>query len=243
MRRIVMRPCSASAFVLVLGLALSGCGNGALDEHLNDLPKTGAAACLSDEQVGSSPILVTADLEGDGQAEPVQYASGSGGCSSVLFARVAGKRRGVHVDDALPVTAAATKVITVPGRKGQLLLLRQEHPRGGFQARLFGYADGKLEELTVDGQPIFPFVATDVTTTPLSATCIPSGFEVAEADAHKPIGVIPAWDVFRTTYTVEGNAVTMGDRNEEADNVLDEQLSKKYSALVKYQLFTNCVAP
>jgi hypothetical protein len=241
MRRIVMRPRSASALVVALGLALSGCGNDGLDEHLNDLPKTGAAACLSDEQVGSSPILVTADLEGDGQAEPVQYGSGSGGCSSVLFARVDGERRGVQVDDALPVTAAATQVITMPGRTGQLVLLRQEHPRGGFQARLFGYAGGKLEELSVDGKPIFGFIATDSDGEPTSASCTANGFEVTRAVAHQPVGVAFAWDLKRTTYSVQGNEVTAGATTEIGDNLLPGQLEKRHPELLGHELFRNCL--
>ena len=94
--------------------------------------------------------------------------------------------------------------------------------------------------LSADGKPVFPFVATDVTTDPLTARCTADGFEVLHARAHTPIGVVPAWDVDRTTYTVDGNQVTASAATEIADNVLDEELPKKYADLVGYRLFENC---
>ena len=46
-----------------------------------------------------------------------------------------------------------------------------EHPRGGYQLRVYA-ADGEaLTELEVDGQPLVPFVATDVAGAPVSVDC------------------------------------------------------------------------
>jgi hypothetical protein len=240
----VPRRTGGRASLLVVGamtaVLLGGCGDVPGDRGLNDLPKTDAASCLSDDQVGSSPILTSADLDGTGEPDAVQFAEGSGTCHDVLFARADAKRRGVVVTGDLPMTAAKASPVTVPGRKGQLVLVVQSHPRGGFQARLFGYADGRLEELTADGAPVFPFVATDVLTDPMSASCTEGGFEVVEAKAHAPIGVVPAWDVYRTTYAVDGNTVTKGATAEVADNVLDKQLHREYRALVQHSLFANC---
>jgi hypothetical protein len=239
-RRGMRRPLLVLA--VVLPLTLAGCGDDPGDRGLNDLPKTDAASCLSDDQVGSSPILTSADLDGTGEPDAVQFAKGSGTCHDVLFARAEAKRRGVVVTGDLPMSSAEASPVTVPGRKGQLVLVIQRHPRGGFQARLFGYADGRLEELKADGSPVFPFIATDVLTDPMSASCIAGGFEVVEAKAHAPIGVVPAWDVYRTSYTVDGNNVTKGATAEVADNVLEKQLHRKYRALVQHSLFANCRA-
>jgi hypothetical protein len=226
--------------LLALSLVVCSCGNTPGDEGLNDLPKTGAAACLSDDQVGSAPVLLNADIDGRGEPDLVQLASGSGECRNVLFTRADGKRPGVEVTGDLPVDPHVAAAIQIPGRQGVLVMLTLRHPRGGFQARLFGYADSRLEELTVGGDPVFPFVATDVLTDPLSARCVAGGFEVLQGRRHEPIGVVPAWDVFRTTYSVDGNTVTEGPTTEVADNVLDKEFATKYADLVHYRLFTNC---
>ena len=126
------------------------------------------------------------------------------------------------------------------GRTGDLVLLREEHPRGGFQAHLYGYAGGHLEELTVQGRPVLPFVATDVLTDPLSARCTDGGFEVLRARRHEPVGIVAAWDVFRTTYTVDGNRVHVGPTPKVADNVLDQDLPTRFPDLVGHALFEDC---
>lgn len=234
MRRLFIPP------LVALALLVSACGDDPGDTRLNDLPRTGAATCLADEQVGSSPVLLDADLDGDGQPEAVQLAAGSGDCRAILFARAGGKRPGVEVPGDLPVAPDRATGVQVPGRRGVLVLLRQTHPRGGFQARLFGYADGRLEELTVGDRPVLPFVATDVPSTPVSADCTTNGFEVTEARAHTPIGIVPAWDVYRTAYTIDGNTLTKEGTEEVADNVLDGELAKRYAALVHHRLFAGC---
>lgn len=228
-------PAAASLLLLV------GCGNaGGYDAHLNDLPRTGAATCLTRDEIGAAPTLVVADVDGDGAPDNVQYLAGSGDCARVLFARADAKRRGVKVTGDAPVESRDADAVAIPGRKGALVLLVQLHPRGGFQARLFGYAHGSLEELTVHGEPVFPFVATDVLSHPIAARCVEGGFEVTEGRAHEPIGVVPAWDVFRTTYRVDGNTVTKGATTEVADNVLEKDFRATYAELVRGALFENC---
>ena len=196
------------------------------------------------EQADGPPVDVEVDLDGDGAVESVTYWGPSTECPSEtsLTAVVSGEEVRAVVTGDLPLAAADFKVLQIPGRTGELLLVTPQHPRGGFQARLFGYADGNLAELTLEGEPIFSFVATDVLESPLSARCAPGGFEVTAARAHEPIGVVHAWDVFRTTYAIDGNTVTKGATTEVADNVLDEQLESKYSDLVHYRLFENCRA-
>ncbi|MCW2849744.1 MAG: hypothetical protein JWR90_3718 [Marmoricola sp.] len=136
------------------------------------------------------------------------------------------------------VSSAST--ITVPGLPDQLLVTRQEHPRGGFQLRVFAPKGGAWTELEVDGRPLVPFVATDVQEHPLSIDCTDGGFVVTEAVAHQPAGVAFAWDVRRTTYAVDGTQVTAGQPVEVADNVLPKQLSTTYADLVKHTAFAGC---
>ena len=228
---------------LVVPLVLAGCGDDGADAEpgpARSSSPTGPSLCPDSGDLG--PVTRQADLDGDGSDEAIGYLD-AGACPDgpALSADVDGHVVTVRVENELPVTRHDLKVVQIPGREGEVLLITPHHPRGGFQARLFGYADGELAELTVDGQPIFPFVATDVTTTPLSARCIPGGFELLEAEAHEPIGILAAWDVFRTAYRVDGNAVTKATRTEIADNVLDEELSREYRPLTKYRLFENCL--
>lgn len=241
-RRIGMRsgPIRSAAPGLVVGLVLvlSGCGDDGGSE--SGTPSPSAATCAA--TAGEPAATVTVDLDGDGTAETVDHVThpAGSGCPDVLTAEVRGQRVSARVDSDLPVRPEDLAVVRVPGRDGDLLLLTAQHPRGGFRAHLFGYADGEFAELTAGGAPLFDFIATDVLTTPTSATCQDGGFVVTQAKAHEPIGVVPAWDVFRTTYTVDGNEVTKGPTTEVADNVLDEQLHQQYAALVDYAFFEDC---
>jgi len=241
-----VRPIGMKALVLcalVAPLVLAGCGDSGDPPRASSSPSSSTSACRG--QAAAPPVDVKADLDGDGARETVAYWGPSTECPSEpsLTAVVAGKEVRALVQDELPLTAGDLHVVRISGRTGELLLATAHHPRGGFQARLIGYADGKLEELTVDGSPIFPFVATDVLTDPISATCVDGGFAITTARRHEPVGVVAAWDVYRTTYAVDGNAVTAGAATEIADNVLDKDLPKKYSDLVHYRLFESCRVP
>jgi len=132
--------------------------------------------------------------------------------------------------------------VEVPGREGALLVTRQDHPRGGFQLRLYAAGSDELVELRTDDGPLLPFVALDVQEHPLSVDCADGGVVVTEAVAHKPPGVMFAWDIQRTTYAVEGGEVTAGETEEIADNVLPAQLKSKYPDLVDYSAFKSCRA-
>ena len=225
--------------LLATSMVLAGCGDEAKDA--TDTPRESPTyrGCAGP---ADPPPVAQVDLDGDGPAEPITYAPADGSCPAMLSATVGGHELSVDLDDELPVTPADVHAIAVPGRTGQVLLVQPQHPRGGFQARLCGYADGKLEELEAEGKPIFDFVATDTLTSPIAASCVADGFDVRQAKAHEPAGVVPAWDVYRTTYTVDGNTVTKGETTEVADNVLDRQLQHEYGALTGYDLFGDCLA-
>jgi hypothetical protein len=239
-RRIGMRN-RVLALVIVLPVIVAGCGDDGVRTAPAPSPSTAASRCVSS---GPAHRVAGADLDGDGTKEVVRLLEADACLDTPLLTS--------EVDD-LPVTAPLANDLTVgagdvhvvqlPGRTGEVLLVTAQHPRGGFQAHLVGYADGKLEELTVEGAPVFPFVATDVMTDPVSARCVDGGFEVTQAKAHAPIGVVPAWDVFRTPYFVDGNAVTKGPTTEVADNVLQQNLQRRYRDLVTHELFANCRVP
>jgi hypothetical protein len=238
-RRGMWRPVLALA--LVLPLALAGCGDtgGATEPGAGPSSST-PTACAS--RSATAAPLGELDLDGDGAVEPVSYANAVVGCPAHLSATVSGHLLSAPVTGQLAFTAAGAAALAIPGRTGELLLVRAGHPRGGFQAHLFGFADGRFEELEMEGRPVFGFVATDAMSTPTAAHCVADGFDVTQARAHEPIGVVPAWDVFRTAYSVDGNTVTRGDTSEIADNVLDPQLQSRYGDLVSYDFFHDCLA-
>lgn len=226
---------------VVLATVLAGCGDAGSDDRST---VTASSSSPSGCVRGGEPDVELArpDLDGDGEGDVVSFSPASGECPGGLRASVPGLQSAPSLDWDPAPTPWDAWVVAIPGRTGELLVVLQQHPRGGFQAHLFGYADARLEELTADGQPVFPFVATDVTSTPLAATCVTAGFEVTQARTHEPVGLMPAWDVDRTTYTVAGNTVTKGATTEVADNVLDERLRATYRGLVDHSLFEDCRA-
>jgi hypothetical protein len=238
MRRIGMRT-SLLGWLLLLGLLVGGCGNDAGGPGTTGTAP--ATACPSDR--ADAVAVAKADLDGDGVKETIDYQQASTHCGPYLVVTVDGRATTAALDEDLPVRAGGSFAISVPGRTGDLAVLSQEHPRGGFQVVLAGWSAGTgLSTLNVDDRPIFPFVATDTLSTPLSASCTADGFEVTRATAHQPIGVVPAWDVERTAYTVNGTTVTSGGTTKVADNVLDRQLRTRYADLVHHRLFGNCRA-
>ncbi|MGY2874824.1 hypothetical protein ACVW00_002014 [Marmoricola sp. URHA0025 HA25] len=238
------RPTGMRAFVLaaLLAVVLGGCGDQRADPKAQAPSTPTSSWCRSEPD--AAPVAVAADLDGDGKTEEVTYAAAGKQCPGAgsLSARVSGHDVVAVVEEELPVTAGELEALRIAGHQGDVVLMTPRHPRGGFDVHLFGYADGKLAELRVDGKPVVPFVATDTMTTPLAATCTADGFDITEGRAHQPIGIAPAWDVYRTSYTVHGLTVAKGPTTEVADNVLDEQLRSKYRGLVDHSLFENCRA-
>lgn len=237
---------------LLTVLVLAGCGsNGTPDspDRAGGATPDRTAACVTAQVRQDAELMADVDLDGDGTPESVLRGTGSDACGVVLFADLADRAGGtttvaarVELDQGIRLTATDVSVVDLPGRTGQLLLVKPPHTRGGFQARLFGYADGQLDELTAEGRPVFGFIATDVQSSPTAVECVGDGFAVTEARAHEPIGVVPAWDIYRTTYSVDGNTVTRGSTNEVADNVLVKELERQYGALTSYDFFQGCLA-
>lgn len=219
--------------LLLLGALLVGCGD-ADDEKATarEDPATPCATALA------GPDAIEADLDGDGATDRAVFTGAGGQCPASVSATVGGEHLAVEVGDELE--PGTFRAVRIPHRDGDLILLTLTHPRGGFHAHLYGYADGELAELEVDGKPIFSFVATDAPTEHVAAECTDDGFAIVEAVAHQPIGIAPAWDVFSTPYRVSGNEVSKGDRVEVADNMLPDDLEASYADLVANRLFENC---
>jgi len=234
------------ASIIAVLLVLAGCGSA---EKTDESTKAGSDVkkgstmvgdCAADStQVTAAKTLVSADLDGDGTAEPVKLTGAGGDCSSTLFAKLGEGYLATVVPTEPPVSSAFA--VALPGQKSQLVVTKADHPRGGYQLRVYAAGTDKLVELLVDGNPL-PFVATDVQENPWSIDCSSDGLVFTQAVAHEPAGIAPAWDIKQTTYAVDGTEVTAGPTKEIADNVLPQDLEAKYPDLVKHSAFESCRA-
>ena len=240
-------PVLGAVLALVL---LAGCGSaeqGSGDESNAREPASPSSSAsssvggcaASDAAQSRAQIIAKVDLDGDGTSNDVGLTGPDDACPSLLSVVVAGGDVSTSLSADQPPVRTAFGV-DVPGRTGELLVTRQDHPRGGFQLRVYAAGDGKLVELEVDGHSLVPFVALDVQEHPLSVDCTNGGVVITEAVAHEPPGVMFTWDVRRTPYAVEGTGVTAGRTEEIADNVLPGQLDVKYPDLVTYAAFKSC---
>jgi len=245
----MMRTLARSALPCAVLLLVAACGSEAPASDNGAAEKTeGAAAmigrCPADAPaVKAAPTIATVDLDGDGKGEAIKLTKSGGRCATLLFAKLGDRYVGMQLQQDQPPVSAAYGV-NVPGHQGALLVTREDHPRGGFQLRLYAESnDEKLTELEVDGRSLVPFVVLDVQEHPLSVDCTKGGVVVTEAVAHEPHGVVFAWDIKRTSYAVDGSDVTPGATKEIADNVFPGRLAAKYPQLVKHSAFASCRAP
>jgi len=242
----MMRTLVRTSTILAALLCFTSCGSteptdgGSGDPK--DEPTAKVGRCPVDSPaVVSARTIATADLDGDGQSEAIKLTAPDGDCASLLFAKLGEGFAHAQMPIGAPPLSEAFAV-EVPGREGALLVTRQDHPRGGFQLRVYAAGADELVELKADDHPLVPFVALDVQEHPLSIDCTDGGVVLTEAVAHKPPGVVFAWDIQRTTYALEGAEVTAEETEEIADNVLPAQLEAKYPDLVDYAAFKSCRA-
>jgi hypothetical protein len=187
-------------------------------------------------------VYTAVDLDHDGVGEAVKVTRDESQCPGVMFTTVEGRLTSTKLRDPALDLRSGERVI-LPGRDGDLLAVRAVHPRGGFQVHLYGY-DGGLDEVkTDDGHPVVPFVATDTTGGYLSVRCDDDALVVREAVAHEPPGIVFAWDIRETAYTLDGNRATKGATEETADNVLDNRLGTKFPDVKKLQMFVKGCSP
>jgi hypothetical protein len=219
-----------TAAVLTALLGLSACGS-----------QTGSSAPDTDECAGQGTVVAKADLDGNGPPSTVRLAgSGAGACADRLLAD-GGAWADVGGLDLVPEQAT---VVHLKGSDAPdlVLLSAKPHPRGGWQPHVFGSGgETGLTEVTSEGNPVVPFVASDGGAPPMTATCTPDGgIALVTAVAHEPPGVILAWDVTETTYTVKaGRAETTGSKLVE-EAAADPVLRKERPELFDGTLFANC---
>jgi hypothetical protein len=186
--------------------------------------------------------VARADLDGDGRAETVR-ATGprAGGCGDALVVTVQGSTSGVRLAPG-GVDPGSIRVVQPPGHDGRLIFVTgRAHPRGGFQPHLVGLAHGMLEEVTVAGEPLLPFVATDGGGQPASAdSTTDGGVATLTASTHEPPGIVLAWDLRRTRYTLQGTAARRVSSRMVATAVADPVLRREHPELYRPTFFAGC---
>ena len=231
-------------------LLLAGCGSADEGAEANSseqaetpapTQETTPAGCTApDGAVRVATTLTDADLDGDGTVDAVGITNRKDPCPGQLFAEVGDTDASVPLPDGEPPVRSAFAV-TVPGQEDQLVVTRQDHPRGGFQTRVFALEDDELVELQQEGQPLVPFVATDSQGQLNSIDCADEGLVVTSAVPHEPGN--EGWDVTRTTYALDDGVVTVQGKPEVVESVPSASLQQQYPGLLLNAAFSSCRVP
>lgn len=249
-RLIGMRTVGSLLGTAALSLGLAACGpaqsGGEVDStSASDVPLFGDCRA-SDPAIESAAVVASADLDGDGRREEVSYVpSGRGGpCAGALVTSLDGTPAAVRLDDA-PQALEDPVVVDLHRTDRELLMVYgRSHPRGGYVVHLYGAAGGAISEVLADGRPVIGFVATDGGAAPSTATCTPDGgIATWTGVAHQPPGVLLAWDLWRTTYTLDGTAATRTSHRMVREAVADPLLRRDMPQLFDPDaLFADCRA-
>ena len=185
-------------------------------------------------------MVAKADLDGKGQPSTVRLAGERVGALRGQAARPTVASGPTSAGSTSCRRQATVVHLHGAGAPDLVLLSAKPHPRGGWQPHLFGSGgETGLTEVTSEGRPVVPFVATDGGAPPMTATCTKEGgVAVMTATAPEPPGVVLAWDVHRTTYTRRTAGRRPPARVEKA--AADPLLRKERPELFDGTLFANC---
>ena len=109
--------------LLLAGSLLTGCGQGHVDDGGRGTFES-SAACAEVSSRDDEVLVAHADLDGDGVRDPISYLPPTSDCAPSLSATVGGVERASTLDDDLPIGAKGAFAISVPGRVGEIAVLR-----------------------------------------------------------------------------------------------------------------------
>lgn len=223
--------------MIAFTLLLVGCGNAAGESSgPTDAPASSAqvGGCASgDAALASAEKLGVADL-GLGEA-PVALTGPGAPCPHTVFTRAPDGTAYVE----LGYEPVAARVISVGDT--QVVAVRQDHPRGGFQEHLYVARGAALNEVTIDGNPLLPFVALDTPGQPHAyADCDGGGLTVLDPAPIQPPGAGVGWDVFATTYTLAEGEADSTPRSRLEHSVPDSRVEARRPTLFSDTWFTHC---
>ena len=233
MRHTGMRPGTAALIAAVVLLA-GGCGDGRQRESPPQAAQFRDCTMRTFDSVGR-PV---ATLHADGDRVPVRLVPpGARRCPASLIVRSGSGVSGTRVSglDLDPTTA---RVVKTRGADGQeLLALDSRRGPAGVQTHLF---TPLAQEVRVGGHPLLPVIESGHRV-PADATCTAGGgIAVTTAQAHEPPGIVLAWDVTRTTYTLDGGQARGTRSASVARAVADPTLRRQHPELYDGRLLAGC---
>jgi hypothetical protein len=240
-----MRALGTAALTAAL-LATSACGQRTDPAPGGSAEEAGWHGCTAEQAASSGRRLALADLDADGADDEVRLV-GTAEASCAGLVAVIGDRAvgadldGVRLDPSSARVVHLTEQSDAPAGRDLLLVGEPAHPRGGRQMHLFAADAHELGELTVQGNPVLPFFATDGGGAPMTATCTPDGgFAVVSAETHRPPGIVLAWDVGQVSYRVDGTRVVRTGAETVKEGAADPLLRKSMPELFSGRYFTDC---
>lgn len=246
MRLTAMRTMPVVICTTVLALGLAGCGTGSqsMESATPDAALFGDCSA-DDPALGGATVIAEADLEGSGAKNAIAYVARDidGPCANALFTTLDGEPSAISVANT-PLDADSADVVQLSGTDRQLLMVREQaHPRGGYVVHLYSAADGELGEVLADGEPVVGFVATDGGMLPATAQCTDDGgIATFTATTHEPPGIVLAWDVTRTTYSLDGNTAKQASLKQIRTAAADPSLRKEMPQLLEPEgYFADCI--
>lgn len=248
MRLTAMRTMPVVICTTVLALGLAGCGTGSqsMESATPDAALFGDCSA-DDPALGGATVIAEADLEGSGAKNAIAYVARDidGPCANALFTTLDGEPSAMSMADT-PLDDDSADVVQLSGTDRQLLIVREEaHPRGGYMLHIFGGADGELDEVLADGEPVAGFIATDGGMPPGTAQCTDAGgIATVTAITHEPPGIVLAWDVTRTTYSLDANSAERTSSRQIRTAVADPTLRNAIPQLFDPDgYFADCIVP
>jgi hypothetical protein len=230
-----MRTLAATAATVVLASALTACGTSADDASSGTPSGNGQlfGGCAADSAaVKQARLLTRADLDGDGEPDAVRFTGPQAGrCANAVLAHVGGRTIAARVGE--PLRGGHARTVQLNGKARQLVFFEGHgHPRGGFQPHIVGLGGNGLAEVKAHGKPLLGFMSTDGGGLPETATCTKGGgIAVLSATTHKPPGVVLAWDVRKTTYSLDGTVAKRTTSRQIRDAAADPTLHKRMPQL------------
>ena len=200
------------------------------------------------EELGD--VVGGADLDGDGELEPLRYVGEDGrfgveaddGCARALLAYTSDGIAGFRLE----AGAEAPDEVTAlqPGGEGSVAYasFRTTAERGGYQQHLLGRVgsapDLRLAEISLEGsgEPLLPFVATDTTGVRAGFLCS-DGELVAQVGEPRSDGGQTVWDITTSSYEVQiddrsGTATAVETSGSQQTGVADDALEFGFPALL-----------
>ncbi|MFL6156790.1 MAG: hypothetical protein ACJ72D_11895 [Marmoricola sp.] len=246
------RSLAATGLFVVAAVMTAGCGSSSDKAPRADptpsiapvSPTTTAPPAACAEAPGAVVATAQVDLAGDGTKQSVEVHAARGACQPAVTVGGEPAAGSALLETEMKPVKGAARPVSVPGRKGQFVVVRVAHARGAHQDFLVGSVDGKLGVLRDDfGEVPFGVVTTD-TSDPADLAevrCASAGIEVRSAVEGSGTSN-GGWDVYLTTFEVKGNTMTKVGSSQPQGTFTELQLTQQFPAMERGSFLENCTS-